>query len=279
MKYKILLLGKNNTIIDEFFDHMKVSFDMITSSMRYEDMNAHMDLLQPDIVVYCLYNETKDEINKISELKRKIKFHKSVFVIVGAKEDCDEYLKKSFFQPDLVLAKPLTAEMIQFRIVSYMEEKEEEERRKREEERLRVEQEREELARKREEMERMAERFRRKHVLVIDDDPMMLKIIKEHLHEKYDVATAISGKIAFKFLENKSTDIILLDYEMPVQTGPEVLEKLRENEQWKDIPVLFLTGITEKDKIQKALILKPQGYLLKPIEKDKLMDTIENLIG
>lgn len=118
----------------------------------------------------------------------------------------------------------------------------------------------------------------RKHVLIIDDDPIMLKLIKEHLHEQYDVATAISGKIAHKFLETKKTNLILLDYEMPVENGPEVMKKIREKEELADIPIIFLTGITEREKIRQALALKPQGYLLKPIDKEKLLGTIEKFI-
>lgn len=106
----------------------------------------------------------------------------------------------------------------------------------------------------------------------------MLKLVKEHLREQYDVATAPSGRIALKFLEKKQTDLILLDYQMPVEDGPAILEKLHANEATKDIPVIFLTGITERDKIQKALVQKSQGYLLKPIERDKLIEIIANFI-
>ena len=88
----------------------------------------------------------------------------------------------------------------------------------------------------------------RKHVLVVDDNSMMLKLIKEYLHETYDVATAVSGKIAMKFLERRMTNLILLDYEMPGENGPAVLEQLRANEATKDIPVVFLTGVTETKK-------------------------------
>ena len=118
-----------------------------------------------------------------------------------------------------------------------------------------------------------------KTVLVIDDDPIMLKVVKEHLHEKYDVATAISGKIAYKFLESKQTDMILLDYEMPGEDGPDVLINLRKREDLANTPIVFLTGVSDKDKITAALSLKPQGYLLKPIDKDKLIGTIEKFVG
>ncbi len=119
----------------------------------------------------------------------------------------------------------------------------------------------------------------RGHVLVVDDDPRMLRLIKEELRDKYDVATAINGKLAMKFLENKHTDLILLDYEMPVENGPMVLRKLRDREETRNIPVIFLTGINDKDKIQTALAMKPQGYILKPIDLKKLYAAIQNVIG
>lgn len=119
----------------------------------------------------------------------------------------------------------------------------------------------------------------RKHVLVIDDDPQILKLIKEHLHEKYEVATAINGKIAMKFLENKRTDLILLDYEMPDENGAVVMEKLRAKSTTRFIPVIFLTGVADRDKIKNVLALKPQNYLLKPIDRAKLLDAITKVIG
>lgn len=108
---------------------------------------------------------------------------------------------------------------------------------------------------------------------------MMLKLIKEHLHEKYDVATAVNGKVALKFLERRSTDLILLDYLMPQENGTTILEKLRAKETTKNIPVIFLTGVTERKKIKEALSLKPQGYLLKPVDRDKLLEEIAKFIG
>jgi response regulator RpfG family c-di-GMP phosphodiesterase len=55
------------------------------------------------------------------------------------------------------------------------------------------------------------------------------------------------------------------------------LEKLHANEATKDIPVLFLTGAAERDKIRRALSLKPQGYLLKPIDQKTLMAKVKEV--
>lgn len=119
----------------------------------------------------------------------------------------------------------------------------------------------------------------RKHILVVDDDVRMLRLIKKYLENNYDVATAINGRVALKFLESKHTDLVLLDYEMPLDNGAAVLEKIRQNPKTKDLPVVFLTGVSSKEKIQEVLQMRPQGYLLKPINKQKLLFTIEKNIG
>ena len=118
-----------------------------------------------------------------------------------------------------------------------------------------------------------------KHILVIDDDLMMLRLVKAELKDRYNVATAVSGKIGLKFLERRTTDLILLDYEMPEENGAEVLEKLRANPMTRNIPVVFLTGMNNREKIKELVAMKPQGYLLKPIKCEQLVETIQRLIG
>ena len=107
---------------------------------------------------------------------------------------------------------------------------------------------------------------------------MMLRLIKEQLKDTYTVATAINGDIAIKFLESKKTDLVILDYEMPHENGAEVLKKIRDKEVTSNLPVIFLTGISEREKIQNVLSFKPQGYLLKPIEREKLLQIIADTI-
>ena len=118
----------------------------------------------------------------------------------------------------------------------------------------------------------------KKRILAVDDEPLMLKLIQEQLSDMYDVSVAITGKLAFKFLEKKTVDLVLLDYEMPGESGAEVIEKLRSNPAYKDIPIVFLTGVTNPDKIRKIMGFKPQGYVLKPVNREKMLEAIQRII-
>ena len=66
---------------------------------------------------------------------------------------------------------------------------------------------------------------------------------------------------------------------MPGEDGPEVMINLRRRPELATTPIVFLTGVSDKAKITAALSLSPQGYILKPIDKDKLIGTIEKFVG
>lgn len=117
------------------------------------------------------------------------------------------------------------------------------------------------------------------HILVVDDNAMVLRNIKGVLDEKYSVAVAPSGVHAFLSIGKKMPDLILLDYEMPEMNGKEVLEKLQADEELKDIPVVFLTSMDSKEIVMSLLALKPAGYLLKPVDSQMLKDKIYEIIG
>lgn len=197
-----------------------------------------------------------------------------------------------------MLQRPMTTRKIEKAVVKLLdarrEQQEQEEREWQEQERKALEreaQEREAQEKERREQELMEaaaaviaagtaqEEKRRKHILIVDDDSSVLKLIKGYLSEKYDVATAISGKVAMKFLETRRTDLVLLDYEMPGENGPAVLGKIRSDEHIKNLPVVFLTGVTDKEKIQEVLAMKPQGYLLKPIDAERLFASIDGILA
>ena len=116
----------------------------------------------------------------------------------------------------------------------------------------------------------------RKKVLIIDDDGTMLRMLRTWLSVKYHVYMASSGKIALTFLSQNPVDLVLLDYEMPVMSGPDVLREIRNDSKLRELPVIFLTAKDDKDSVMKVVGLKPAKYLLKSMPKDKLIGAIDD---
>lgn len=85
-----------------------------------------------------------------------------------------------------------------------------------------------------------------KKILIVDDDSVVLRTIKDGLAGKYKVFGANSGANAMKVLGRMPVDLILLDYEMPEMNGPQVLQALRADPDTAPIPVMFLTGLQEE---------------------------------
>lgn len=117
----------------------------------------------------------------------------------------------------------------------------------------------------------------KKHLLIVDDDRTVLKMLKSALEEEYDVTAMVNGLMVEKFLMAKKVDLVILDYEMPGQTGADIFRKLRANDKTSGIPICFLTGISDREKIMEVMSLRPNSYLLKPIDMDMLKAAITNL--
>lgn len=280
MKYKILLCGKSKAIIDDFFTHLEMEFETQSTSMHYGDIMSHLRIFEPDAIIFCMHKETDDTVHNLMKFKNKFERLSIPFIIVGSEEDCEQFQKDTYRMASLVLTKPISVRNIGAKVMKFVEEWKNKQvdvavtKESAQEEYLSLFNDEVPVAEKTNATSQPA----LKHILVVDDDPLMLKIIKEHLKSRYNVATAISGAIALKFLETKKTDLIILDYEMPGENGGEVLRKIRDNDATSNLPVIFLTAMTDRDKIKAVLELKPQGYLLKPINTEKLLPIIESCI-
>ncbi|MCR5399082.1 MAG: response regulator [Lachnospiraceae bacterium] len=125
-------------------------------------------------------------------------------------------------------------------------------------------------------MEESAQHARKKSILIVDDDVSYMGMIMDWLKDKYRVSLANSGMQAITWLAKNHADLILLDYEMPITSGPQVLEMIRSDPSTADIPVMFLTGKGDKESIMRVLSLKPVGYQLKTIERKQLRENIAN---
>ena len=288
-KYSVLLTGRNKGMIGDFFTHLRDDLECLSCSGRFEDIRNHLKHYKPDALIYCLLEDSFEDMQQIVSAKSKLEEEDVPLVIIGVGEDCDEFSRYSANAAQLVIDKSgLSITQILGRLNRFLDGRPSHRKKSDLEKQVFDDQTLQEAARALD-MElglsmpaglALGGAQEKKHILVVDDNAMMLKTVKESLRgEEYEVATAISGKVALKFLENKTVDLILLDYEMPVESGPQVLEKLRANDATKDIPVIFLTGVKEESKIRNVLSMKPQGYLLKPIEHNKLIAAIKKQFG
>lgn len=118
-----------------------------------------------------------------------------------------------------------------------------------------------------------------KTVMIVDDNPVTLRNMKNLLADEYDIMIATSGAQALNFIYKKKPDLLLLDYEMPEMNGLEVFDQLKFNARTKDIPVIFLTGISDKENVMKIIQSEPQGYMLKPPVKEQLLQKVKEVLG
>ena len=115
----------------------------------------------------------------------------------------------------------------------------------------------------------------KKLIMLVDDNPANLKIGKNVLSEKYTVATAPSAAKMFGLLENNRPAVILLDINMPEMDGYEAIKTLKSKPETKDIPVIFLTGMTDSQDAEKGRALGAVDYITKPFDPPVLLACIE----
>ncbi|MCR4587388.1 MAG: response regulator [Lachnospiraceae bacterium] len=118
-----------------------------------------------------------------------------------------------------------------------------------------------------------------KKILIVDDNPTMLRTMKNLLSGRYRVYMVGSGMNAITFLAKNQVDLILLDYEMPVTSGPQVLEMLRSEPETSSIPVMFLTAKGDKESVMKVVALKPEKYLLKTMPPQEWINSIDEFFA
>jgi CheY-like chemotaxis protein len=117
---------------------------------------------------------------------------------------------------------------------------------------------------------------RRKQVLIVDDDEDFLAIMTRWLKNAYDVEGLQSGEEALDYLVVEQPDLVLLDYEMPEMDGYEVMERIQKNPVTARIPIIFLTGINDRESVMRIIKQRPDGYILKSTKKAELLDTLAN---
>lgn len=117
-------------------------------------------------------------------------------------------------------------------------------------------------------------RLKQKNILIVDDDATYARMVRDWLRDYYKTYVVTSGMQAITFLTKNKIDLILLDYDMPIVDGANVLQMLREDVKTASIPVIFLTSIVAKQKVANAMSLRPKGYFLKSTSRAELIKSI-----
>lgn len=115
-------------------------------------------------------------------------------------------------------------------------------------------------------------------VLAVDDNSISLATIEQELKDEYDVIPLNSGVRALQYLKREKPDLILLDIQMELKNGIETLKEIRDMEECKDIPVIMLTSMRDKEMVYESVKLGVEDYVIKPFNKQDLRDRVDRVL-
>ncbi len=117
-------------------------------------------------------------------------------------------------------------------------------------------------------------------ILIVDDNPHNLQVLGRLLQEKnYDIEFATNGIAALDWLASKAFDLVLLDINMPEMDGFEVCRRIRANEEFSKLPVVFLSADNDRESILKGFELGGQDYVTKPFDSRELIVRVKTHIS
>ncbi len=289
----ILITGNNKRVTDETAMLIREEKDYHTFQCRGEPTSLieTCNFSNPTVIIICLRSETQQTIVNYDALAKYSRFSQTKVLVIGSASECAQFRKFSSLPGIMLLKRPLRMADLMTILVACEEEAPVENPDEVDDfdfDDLSMNEPPAEIETGEEDylpavtvaVSEPQQPSGRKRILVVDDDPQVLAQIKENLNYFYDVTAVLSGAMAYRFLEKHTVDLILLDYMMEGENGPDVLARLRSNNATKDIPVMFLTGVSDPIIVRDTLVrLRPQGYLLKPIKKSELVGRIIDILG
>ena len=248
---RILFVGKFNGIVQDnhFFDNL---FDAQICVDNVVMVKGMLKIKKPELVVISLNGISVEAKEIFEELKQN--YPKMPVICLGTNQEVKLHMSSISTKQFITLITPLDDKEILDAICNILD--------------------------SREDVQQSVEtKGEKKSILLVDDSNVQLRALNELLKEKYEVRMSTSGMQALTMIGKKKPDMIFLDYEMPICDGKMTLEMIRGMEESKDIPVVFLTGVSDKEHIAAVLDLKPAGYLLKPADAERIYSIIEKVLG
>ncbi len=251
---KIILLGKRCDELHDLFLTLTEHFEVKLCTVDYDMFQGVRKVFKPDLIVFCFVDYIKPDSRFMTLMEDK---GRSVPVLTVGVELVDQYYAKTHSDSVTVhLPRKVPSNIFLQRTCGLLG-----------------------LSIRVVGGELNEEELSKPLILVVDDFGMLLRQIRMMLKDRYDVEVATNGIQAMSAIGRMKPDLILLDYAMPVHDGKKVFEVLKMSEETKHIPVVFLTGVSDTERVEEIINLRPAGYLLKPPNKERLVEMIENVLA
>ncbi len=118
------------------------------------------------------------------------------------------------------------------------------------------------------------------NVLVVDDSTIVRRVLKNVLNKYFEEPTlfeAENGEIAMQIMKTEEINIILLDWNMPIMNGEEVVDAVRANKEWNKTRIIMATTEGGKDAVLKLIKKGVNGYMVKPFQEDSIFKTLDTV--
>lgn len=252
---KILLIGELSEIVRSLNECLVNDFQVQLCSEQLENVKAMVKIIEPELIIICQIGN--EEIDHAIFAWIQQRHPKTPVLGITTKDEwnqCQEFYKTEQFSE---LFRPVTKKELLGKCYQLLEMGGEVEQKTVKEEKTR----------------------QKKKIMLVDDSALLLRSMKSMLEKYYDIRLAKSGEQALEMIPRENPDLILLDYEMEGMDGRCTFEAMKEDEAMRFIPVVFLTSVADRNSIYSVLKSKPDGYILKPPDRERIMETIEEILG
>lgn len=255
MMKKVLLVGELSEIVRSLNECMADDFQVQLCSEELANVQAMVKIIKPDLIVICQIGVEEIDNAMFAWLQEKCSGTPVLGITTSdGWKQCRDFYKSEQFD---VLFRPVSKnellEKCHELLGGYRSNQSE---------------------------RRVADkRYQKKKIMLVDDSVLLLRRMKSMLEKKYDICLAKSGEQALKMIPKENPDLILLDYEMEGMDGKDTFEAMKEDEDMRFIPVVFLTSVADRQSIYSVLKSKPDGYILKPPDEERICETIQEVLG
>ena len=257
---KVLLIGELNDLARNLNELLSEEFQVQICSWQAENVKSMIKIIQPDLLVICQIGVEEAASDVFDVIRGKFSEIPALGITTKEKwENCKALYDSEQFS---VMFRPLTGSKLLKRCHQLLENSDVTE----------LDEEKAEISGK-------AKTRTKKKIMLVDDSPIVLRRMKSMLERHYDICLASSGEKALELIPKQKPDLILLDYEMDGMDGKTTFEEMKNSEEMKMIPVVFLTSVTDRQSIYAVLKSKPEGYILKPPAEERLMSEIDKILG